>query len=114
VKPQPVRYKLGETIKQPCSDVVAHTPKVCKGARLYNGYSASKDDHDSWGMCTTSAESQTVMTVMLTVMSGMDPHMISGTWVGLVWLGQFWSVLFVRSILHSGLCGVIDVSLSRC
>jgi hypothetical protein len=28
------------------------------------------------------------MTVMLTVMSGMDPHMISGTWVGLVLMGQ--------------------------
>jgi hypothetical protein len=54
------------------------------------------------------------MIAMLTVMSGMDPHMISGTWVGLVWLGQFWSVLLVRSILHSGLCGVIDVPLLRC
>jgi hypothetical protein len=86
---------------------------VCKGARLYNGYSASKDDHDSWGMCTTSAESQTVMTAELMVMSGMDPHMISGTKVGLVWLGLFWSVLLVRSILRNGLCGVIDVPLSR-
>jgi hypothetical protein len=65
-------------------------------------------------MCTTSVESQTVMTVVLTVMRGMDPHMISGTWVGLVWLGLFWSNLLVRLILRSGLCGVIDVSLSRC
>jgi hypothetical protein len=54
------------------------------------------------------------MTVVLTVMSSMDPHMISGTWVGLVWLGQFWSVLLVRSILCSGLYGVLDVLLSRC
>jgi hypothetical protein len=54
------------------------------------------------------------MIAILIVMSGMDPHMISGTWVGLVWLGQFWSVLLVRSILHSGLCGVIDVPLLRC
>jgi hypothetical protein len=95
VKPQWVRCKLGKTIEQPCSDVLAHTPKVCKGARLYNGYSASKDDHDSWAMCTTSVESQIIMTAMLTVMSAMDPHM-------------------VRLILHSGLCGVIDVPLSRC
>jgi hypothetical protein len=29
-------------------------------------------------MCTTSAECKTVITAMLTVMSGMDPHMISG------------------------------------
>jgi hypothetical protein len=28
--------------------------------------------------CTTSAECKTVITAMLTVMSGMDPHMISG------------------------------------
>jgi hypothetical protein len=87
---------------------------VCKGAHLYNGYPASKDDHDSWGICTTSTESQTVMTAVLMVMSGIDPHMISGTWVGMVWLGQFWSVLLVRSIPCSRLCGVIDVTLSRC
>jgi hypothetical protein len=35
-------------------------------------------------MCTTSAECKTVITVVLMVMSGMDPHMISGTRVGLV------------------------------
>jgi hypothetical protein len=54
------------------------------------------------------------MTTVLTVMSGMDPHMICGTWVGLVWLGQLWLVLLVRLILRSGLCGVIDVPLLRC
>jgi hypothetical protein len=37
-----------------------------------------KDNHDSWGMCTTSTECKTVITAVLTVMSGMDPHMISG------------------------------------
>ena len=47
----------------------------------------SEDNHDSWGMCTTSAECKTVITVVLMVMSGMDPHMISGTRVGLVELG---------------------------
>jgi hypothetical protein len=40
-----------------------------------------------WGMCTTSAECKTIITAMLIVMSGMDPHMISGTRVGLVKLG---------------------------
>jgi hypothetical protein len=39
------------------------------------------------GMCTTSVECKTVITVVLMIMSGMDPHMISGTWVGLVELG---------------------------
>jgi hypothetical protein len=90
VKPQRVCCKLGEIIEQPCSDLLVHTPEVCKGACLYNRYSASKDDHDSWGMCTTSTESKSVITVMLTVMSGMDPHMISGTWDGFLvksWVG---------------------------
>jgi hypothetical protein len=79
VKPQRVRCKLGETIEQSCSDVLAHTLKVCKGTRLYNGYPDINDDCDSWGICTTSAECKTVITVVLTVMSGMDPYMISGT-----------------------------------
>jgi hypothetical protein len=37
-------------------------------------------------MCTTSAECKTVITAVLTVMSGMDPHMISWNlrWVWLV------------------------------
>jgi hypothetical protein len=55
-----------------------YTPEVCKSAHLYNGYLASKDDHDLWGTCTTSAEYKTTIIVVLTVMSGMDPHMISG------------------------------------
>jgi hypothetical protein len=87
VKPQRVRCKLGKTIEQPCSGVLAHTPEVCKGTHLYNGYPTTKDDHDSWGMCTTSAEYKTIITTLLTVMSGMDPHMISGTQVELVELG---------------------------
>jgi hypothetical protein len=61
---------------------------VCKGTHLYNGYLAIKDDRESWGMCTTSAEcKKTVIIAVLTVMRGMDPHMISRTQVGLVGLG---------------------------
>jgi hypothetical protein len=84
VKPQQVCCKLGKTVEQPCSDVLAHSPEVCKGTRLYNGYPAIKDDRDSWGTCATSAECKTIITAMLTVMSGMDLHMISRTRVGLV------------------------------
>jgi hypothetical protein len=87
VKPQWVCCKLGRTIEQPCSDVLVHTSEVCKGTRLYNGYRAIQDDRDSWGICTTSAKCKTVITVMLMVMSGMDPHMIGETRVGLVELG---------------------------
>jgi hypothetical protein len=66
-----------------------HTPWKC--VRVLVGTMSIwlfEDNHDSWVMCTTSAECKTVITVMLTVMSGMDPHMISGnTEFGLVWLG---------------------------
>jgi hypothetical protein len=43
-------------------------------------------------MCTTSAECKIVITVVFTVMSGIDPHMISETWDGFwlsLWLGCF-------------------------
>jgi hypothetical protein len=42
---------------------------------------------DSWGIRTTFVDCKTVITAMITVMSGMDPHMISGTPIGLVELG---------------------------
>jgi hypothetical protein len=38
----------------------------------------SKDNHDSRGTCTTSTECKTVIAAVLMVISGMDPHMISG------------------------------------
>jgi hypothetical protein len=43
----------------------------------------SKNNHDSWGICTTFIECKTIITIVLMVMSGMDPHMISGNlgWV---------------------------------
>jgi hypothetical protein len=69
----------------------------------------SEDNHDSWGTCTTSAECKTVITAVLTVMSDMDPHMISGTWVG---FGLAESSMFnplVKLTLRNGLCGVIEV-----
>jgi hypothetical protein len=42
----------------------------------------TKDNHGSWGTFTTSTECKTVITVVLMGMSGMNPHMISGTWDG--------------------------------
>jgi hypothetical protein len=58
----------------------------------------SQDNHDSWGTCTTSIECKTVITAVITVMSGMDPHMISGN---LVWV-------FVKSWL-----GCVEVGFIR-
>jgi hypothetical protein len=64
----------------------------------------SEDNHDSWVTCTASAEYKTVITAMLMVLSGMDPHMISGnTGFGLVWLA-------CRSGFYLG-CGSVTVRL---
>jgi hypothetical protein len=68
-----------------------HTPWKC--VRVLVGTMSIRlfeDNHDSWVMYTTSVECKTVITAVLTVMSSMDPHMISGNsgfWFGLVWLG---------------------------
>jgi hypothetical protein len=40
MKPQWVHYKVGETIEQSYSDILAHNMEVCKSARQYNEYSA--------------------------------------------------------------------------
>jgi hypothetical protein len=80
------------------------TPRKCvRVFHPYNGQLDTKDNHDSWGTWTTSVECKTIITVMLTVMSGMDLHMISGnlgwilvkSWVGLcrsgfirLWVGH--------------------------
>jgi hypothetical protein len=56
-----------------------------------------KDNHDSSGTCITSAECKTVITAMLTVMSDMEPHMISGNlgWV----MVKYWAGLYQRGII---------------
>jgi hypothetical protein len=61
-----------------------HTPRKCVRVLIsIMSISLSKDNNDSWGTCTTSVECRTVITAVLMVMSGMDPHMISGNlgWV---------------------------------
>jgi hypothetical protein len=55
----------------------------------------SEDNHDSWVTCTTSAECKTVITAVLMVLSGMDPHMISGN-PGFGWFGWFVEVDCIR------------------
>jgi hypothetical protein len=76
----------------------------------------SKDNHDSWGTCTTSVECKTVITVVVTVMSSMDPHMISGS-MGQVLLSPSW-VVSKRVLLGCGsvrvrLCDAIEASSLR-
>jgi hypothetical protein len=92
-----------------------HTPWKC--VRVLVGTTSiqlPEDNHDSWVMCTTPAECKTVITVVLTVMSGMDPHMISGnSGFGLVWLSK-WIVLGCGSVTVR-LCDAIKVrTLKRC
>jgi hypothetical protein len=76
-----------------------HTPWTC--VRVLIGTTSirlSDDNHDSWVTCTTSAECKIVITDVLMVMSGMDPHMISWNlrWVWFVWFGWLVEVDFIR------------------
>jgi hypothetical protein len=76
-----------------------HTPWKC--VRVLIGTTSirlSEDNHDSWVTCTTSAQCKTVITAVLTILSDMDPHMISGTLglVGLVWFGWLVEVNLIR------------------
>jgi hypothetical protein len=76
-----------------------HTPWKCVRVLISTtSIRLSEDNHDSWVTCTTSAECKTVITVVLTVMSGMDPHMISWnlSLVGLIWFGRFVEVDLIR------------------
>jgi hypothetical protein len=70
----------------------------------------SKDNHDSCGTYTTSAECKTVTTVVLTVMSGMDPHMISGNlgWVMVKSRVGKWALLGCGSATVR-LCDAIEI-----
>jgi hypothetical protein len=73
----------------------------------------SKDNHDSWRTCTTSVECKTVIIVMLTVMSGMNPHMISEnlgcvfvmSWLGCIEVGfiRLWGWSRLDSMMRSRL-----------
>jgi hypothetical protein len=80
-----------------------HTPWKC--VRVLIGTTSirlSEDNHDSWVTCTASAECKTIITVVLTVMSGMDPHINSGNpgfgLVGLVGLSK-WILLGCGSVM---------------
>jgi hypothetical protein len=69
----------------------------------------SEDNHDSRVTCTTSAECKIVITVMLTVMSGMDPHMIRWN-LRLVWFGWFVEVDLIRLWVGHGVTPRCDRS----
>jgi hypothetical protein len=69
----------------------------------------SEDNHDSWVMCTTSVECKTIIIAVLTVMSGMDPHMISGNPRSGFGLDRFCLVGLSKWILLG--CGSVTVRL---
>jgi hypothetical protein len=76
-----------------------HTPWKCE--RVLIGTTSirlSEDNHNSWRTRTTSAECKTVIIVVLTIMSGMDPHMIGGNlgWVFVKSQLGFVEVGFIR------------------
>jgi hypothetical protein len=67
-------------------------------------------------MCTTSAECKTIITVVLMVMSGMDRHMVSGTWDGFLlclgWVVSKWVLLGCGSVTVR-LCDAIEATSLR-
>jgi hypothetical protein len=70
------------------------TPQMCVMVRICTTGIRLPNMIMTQGECVQPLQCQTVMTVVLTVMSGMDPHMISGrlgwVWFGWVWSGQFY------------------------
>jgi hypothetical protein len=103
MNPQWVCYKLEETIEMPSTDLLAsHQRKCgCALAARQKGEVHHLDtgvSHYSWGMCTTSAECKTVMTAVLTVKSGMDPHMISRDFG---WFGNGFDCVAVTKVRSS-------------
>jgi hypothetical protein len=63
-------------------------------------------------MCTTSVECKTIITSVITVMSDMNPHMISGTWDGFwlcLWLGRVEVGLLGCGSVTMRLCDVIEI-----
>jgi hypothetical protein len=83
-----------------------HTPWKCVRVLVSTtSIRLSEDNHDSWVTCATSAECKTIIIVVLTVMSGMDPHMIRWNlrwvWFGLV--GWFVEVDLIRLWVGHGM-----------
>jgi hypothetical protein len=63
-------------------------------------------------MYTPSVECKTIITVVLMVMSSMDPHMISETWDGFwlsLWLGHVEVGLLGCGLVTVRLCGAIEI-----
>jgi hypothetical protein len=76
-----------------------HTPWKCVRVLVSTtSIWLSEDNHGSWVTCTTSAECKTVITAVLTAMSGMDPHMIRWNlgWVSFGLVGWFVKVDLIR------------------
>jgi hypothetical protein len=93
--------------------IVWHTPWKC--VRVLIGTMSirlSKDNHDSRGTCTTSTVCKTIITAVLTVMSNINPHLISDTWDGFWlsfgWVMSKWALLGCGSIMVR-LRGAIEI-----
>ena len=62
-----------DSLEKPCSESLATHQRKC--LRLCKPGRHGK--HELWVKCTTSAECKTDISVVLTVTSGLDPHMIN-------------------------------------
>ncbi|TVT97831.1 hypothetical protein EJB05_56900, partial [Eragrostis curvula] len=80
-------YKLEEAVEKPCCDLLAaHLRKcACAWPAWYKGDFSPPGNrgrnHNSWGNVYNLCRVKTVMTAVLTVKSGMDPHTISWEWL---------------------------------
>ncbi|TVU13387.1 hypothetical protein EJB05_40440, partial [Eragrostis curvula] len=80
-------YKLEEAVEKPCCDLLAaHLRKcACAWPAWHNGDLSPPSNrgrnHNSWGNVYNLCRVKTVMTAVLTVKSGMDPHTISWEWL---------------------------------
>jgi hypothetical protein len=83
--------KLEEAIEMPYSDLsVIHRRKCTHGRMEIFLVADGWQNHYIWGMCTTSAKCKTIITDMLMVKSGMNPHKIS------------WATSWFRNVLVWG------------
>ncbi|TVU11130.1 hypothetical protein EJB05_44696, partial [Eragrostis curvula] len=82
-------YKLEEALEKPCCDLLAAYLRKCACAwpAWHKGDFSPPGNwgrnHNSWGNVYNLCRVKTVMTAVLTVKSGMDPHTIS--WEGYGW-----------------------------
>ncbi|TVU11131.1 hypothetical protein EJB05_44697, partial [Eragrostis curvula] len=96
-------YKLEEALEKPCCDLLAAYLRKCACAwpAWHKGDFSPPGNwgrnHNSWGNVYNLCRVKTVMTAVLTVKSGMDPHTIS-------WEGYGWAITVGSEEVKNSIC----------